>query len=81
MDEQLRDIYLRIRSQHGASVDDVLEDPEFRKDFLRSAWQEFPKVSERDLLHRLVYLRKKVKLLPPRHSVAQQKQPTTRATW
>jgi hypothetical protein len=63
MDEQLR-IYLKMRDKYAASVDDVLESPELRQEFLESAWNQFPTTSERDLLHRLVYLRKKAKLLP-----------------
>ncbi len=64
MDEQLTSIYLNIRNKYGASVDDVLESPDLRHEFLESAWQVLPAVPERDLLHRLVYLRKKAKLRP-----------------
>jgi hypothetical protein len=64
MDECLTTIYLRLRNLHGCSVDDVLEDPKLRLEFLHSAWQDFPRASERDVLHRLIYLRKKSRLLP-----------------
>jgi hypothetical protein len=66
MDENLKAIYLCMRNRHGCSVDDVLEDPALRHEFLEAAWQSFSVASERDLLHRLVYLRKKVRLLPAR---------------
>ncbi|HXG11745.1 MAG TPA: hypothetical protein VNK04_18465 [Gemmataceae bacterium] len=66
MDDYIKNVYLGIRARHGVSVDDVLETPELRQEFLAAVWQQFPDVPERDILHRLVYLRKKARLLPSR---------------
>jgi hypothetical protein len=68
VDEYIKSVYLEMRKQHGASVDDVLEEPQLRSAFLHCARQYLPEMSERDLLHRLVYLRKKGRLLPAKNS-------------
>ncbi len=61
-DEVLIDVFRRMASAHGASVDDILETPELREEYLDEARRSLGHLPERELLHRLVYLRKRSKL-------------------
>jgi hypothetical protein len=70
MDEVLIDVYRTMNSRLPVSVDEILETPELRHQFLDSARKALGAIPERDLLHRLVYLRKRSRLprsrsLPP----------------
>jgi len=47
MDTFLKTIYGRMRSERGCSVDDILEDPALRSQFLSRAWEDIPSASER----------------------------------
>jgi hypothetical protein len=63
MDTTLIEVYRRLVRQFRCSAEDILEDPELRNAFLREARQALnEEVAERQLLHRLSYLRKQRRL-------------------
>ncbi len=61
-DEVIIDVFRQMSSKHGCSADDILETPELREQFLAATRNVLGDLPERDLLHRLVGLRKKSKL-------------------
>jgi hypothetical protein len=61
-DEALIDAFSRMTRVHGCSADDILETPELREEFLRQTRRVLGDLPERQLLHRLIYLRKRSKL-------------------
>jgi hypothetical protein len=61
-DQHLITIFCRMVKDHGCSVDDILETPELRAVYLADARRDLGPLPERELLHRLVYLRKRSKL-------------------
>ena len=61
-DSVLVEVYHSMLQGFQCSVDDVLETPELRENFLTSCRNILGEVPERDLLHRLVYLRKRSRL-------------------
>ncbi len=61
-DDNLVAVFSRMVKDHGCSVDDVLETPELREAFLADVRCDLGPLPERELLHRLVYLRKRSKL-------------------
>jgi hypothetical protein len=61
-DEALIDVFGRMARDHGCSADDILETPELREEFLRQTRRVLGDLPERQLLHRLIYLRKRCKL-------------------
>lgn len=63
MDLVIVDVFARMLSESRCTSDDVLETPELRQAFLSNVRHALGPVPERDLLHRLTYLRKK-KMLP-----------------
>ena len=67
MDQILVDVYNSLVLQFSCSVDDILETPEYREKFLFAARQHLGELPERELLHRLVYLRKRSRLQSSRH--------------
>jgi len=64
------DVFTRLARSLGCSVDDILESPEFRETFLVEARRVLGHLQERELLHRLVCLRKAGKLPKTRDLVA-----------
>lgn len=58
-DEGIIDVFRAMVHKHGCSVDDILETPELRNEYLTETRRLFGNRSERALLHRLVYLRKR----------------------
>jgi hypothetical protein len=55
--------YVRMVRQHGASVDDILVDPQLREEFLAHCRLSLaPDTSEESILRRLHNLRKQSKL-------------------
>ena len=67
MDKIIIAVYGSMILQNGCSVDDILETPEYREEFLLVTRQHLCEVLERQLLHRLVYLRKRSRLPRSRH--------------
>lgn len=61
-DEAITQVYSNLLQKHGCSVDAILEAPELREEFLREARRSVGNLPERDLLHKLVSLRKRSKL-------------------
>jgi hypothetical protein len=61
-DEAIIDVFRRLALDHGCSADDILETPELRERFLDETRRILGELPERELLHRLVYLRKRSKL-------------------
>jgi hypothetical protein len=61
-DSTLIEAYRHLAQEHQASVDDILETPEFRQAFLQTCRHLLGNIPERELLHRLVYLRKHSRL-------------------
>lgn len=61
-DHVLTEVYRRLRQVKGATVDDILETPELRQEFLNDSRRVLGNLPERGLLHRLVYLRKRKRL-------------------
>lgn len=61
-DDTIRDVFQRMTTASGCSVDDILETPSLREEFLTKVRSVMGEYAERDLLHRLVYLRKRSKL-------------------
>lgn len=62
MDDTMIEVFRRMSQRQGCSADDILETPELRQQFLASTRIVLGDLPERDLLHRLVYLRKRGKL-------------------
>ena len=63
MDEILNSVYRQMIIQHQASAEDILECPLLRQTFLNEVRQILgDDLPERQLLHRLSYLRKQSKL-------------------
>jgi hypothetical protein len=62
IDDTIVTVFRGMSLKHGCSADDVLETPELREEFLTGTRALAGEVAERDLLHRLVYLRKRSKL-------------------
>jgi hypothetical protein len=58
-DDVLVTVFRRLVDAHGCSVDDILETPELRQAFLADTRLALGPLPERELLHRLVYLRKR----------------------
>ncbi|MBO0697696.1 MAG: hypothetical protein J2P46_04840 [Zavarzinella sp.] len=54
--------YRHLLETRWCTVDDILEDPDHRAEFLALTWEGLPERSERDLLHGLTNLRKRGKL-------------------
>lgn len=73
MDATLADVFTRVARSLGCSVDDILESPEFRAIYLAEARRLLGHLQERELLHRLVCLRKAGKL-PKTRDLAAAKQ-------
>lgn len=67
MDQVLIEVYNTLLLQFSCSVDDILETPEYREKFLFGTRQRLGEFPERELLHRLVYLRKRSRLPRSRH--------------
>jgi hypothetical protein len=68
-DEHLIEVFRRLLHLHGCSVDDILETPELRQEYLAGTRRVLGDLPERELLHRLVYLLKRSKLPRSRDSV------------
>lgn len=62
MDPVLIDCYTQMLRTYHCSVDDILEDPTHRTEFLALVRASNIDVPERDILHGLTNLRKKSKL-------------------
>jgi len=65
-DNVLTSVYCEMAAVHESTVDDILETPELRNEFLTNVRAPVGNLPERHLLHRLVYLRKKKRLPPTR---------------
>lgn len=61
-DSEIVAAYTAVLLAHGASVDEVVATPEYREAFLLMAQEGLGPVCERDLLMRLLSLRKRSKL-------------------
>jgi hypothetical protein len=61
-DEILIAAYRNLVIRFGSSAEDILEDPELRGLFLAAVRQTISDLPERQILHRLSYLRKKSRL-------------------
>jgi hypothetical protein len=61
-DEALISVFNRLARSRGCSVDDILETPELREEYLSESRHVVGDLPEQQLLHRLVYLRKRSKL-------------------
>jgi hypothetical protein len=62
MDEALIAAYRNLVLRFGASAEDILADPELRETFLADVRRAVGDLPERQLLHRLSYLRKRSRL-------------------
>jgi len=62
MDEVIRAVYQQMLAVHHCSVDDVLESPELRVEYLTAVRNSLGNLPEQQLLHRLTTLRKRSKL-------------------
>lgn len=62
MDQTIIDVFSRLAKAHHCSVDDILETPELREQFLAETRQSLGNLPEYELLHGLVYLRKRSRL-------------------
>ena len=62
MEQVIIEVYRRLVRHHHCSVDDVLETPELREQYLAETRRSLGNLPERELLHGLVYLRKRSKL-------------------
>lgn len=62
MDEILIDVYRRMLQSQNCSVDDILETPQLREQYLFETRRVLGYLPERELLHRLTSLRKRSKL-------------------
>jgi hypothetical protein len=70
MDDILIDVYRQLVQQRRVSAEDILEDPELRNTFLNETRRSLGDLPERQLLHRLSYLRKQRRLPRSRDIVA-----------
>lgn len=61
-DEALIAAYRSLVIRFGASAEDIVEDPELRGLFLAEVRQAVGNLPERNILHRLSYLRKNSRL-------------------
>ena len=66
MDSIIRYVYGRLVQVHHCSVDRILENPNFRVEFLNEARKLLGELPEEQILHRLVTLRKARQLPPSR---------------
>jgi hypothetical protein len=66
MDQVIQAVYQQMLRIHRCSVDDVLESPELRNEYLTAVRVSLGNLPEQQLLHRLTILRKQSKL--PRRS-------------
>jgi hypothetical protein len=55
-------VYRHLAQIHHCSADDILETPELREKYLADTRQVLGNLPERQLLHKLIYLRKRSKL-------------------
>lgn len=62
MDQVIKAVYQQMLATHHCSVDDVLESPELRNEYLALARASLGDLPEQQLLHRLTTLRKQSKL-------------------
>ena len=62
MEQAVIATYRHLVQIHRCSVDDILETPELREQYLAETRQVLGNLPERELLHELVYLRKRSKL-------------------
>lgn len=62
MDQVIQTVYARMLTLHRCSVDDILESPELRNEYLTSVRDSLGDLPEQQLLHRLTTLRKRSKL-------------------
>ncbi len=62
MEEIIIDVYRHLVQISHCSVDDILETPELREQYLAETRQSLGNLPERELLHGLVYLRKRSRL-------------------
>jgi len=62
MDQVIRAVYQQMLNVHRCSVDDVLESPELRNEYLTAIRHLLGNLPEQRLLHRLTTLRKQSKL-------------------
>jgi hypothetical protein len=61
-DQAIIDAFRRVAQAHNCSVDTILTTPEFREPYLAEAREILGHRPERELLHKLVSLRKCSKL-------------------
>jgi hypothetical protein len=62
MDSTLIQVFTQMAMQHGSTVDDILETPELREEFLVNSRSHLGLLPEQTLLHRLSGLRKSSRL-------------------
>ncbi len=62
MEQAIITVYCHLVQVHHCSVDDILETPELREQYLAETRRVLGSLPERELLHGLVYLRKRSKL-------------------
>jgi hypothetical protein len=62
MEQVIIEVYRHLVQRQHCSVDDILETPEIREQYLAETRQALGNLPERELLHGLVYLRKRSKL-------------------
>jgi hypothetical protein len=62
MDEVVVEVFRRLVLTHRCSVDDILETPVLREEYLAETRRSLGHLPERDLLHRLTNLRRRKKL-------------------
>jgi hypothetical protein len=62
MDQIIQAVYQQMLRVHRCSVDDVLESPELRNEYLTEVRRSLGNLPEQQLLHRLTALRKRSKL-------------------
>lgn len=71
MNSVITQTYVQMAKAHGCSVDQILENPDFRSEFLQSARTLLGEhLPERELLHTLTNLRRKSKLPRSRDLIA-----------
>jgi hypothetical protein len=69
-DQLLINLFIAFRAEHHTSLDKMLTDPDLRQPFLQTAYQTFGPVLEKDVLERLVSLRKNRRLPPASKSTS-----------
>jgi hypothetical protein len=74
-DTTIIDVFRKMLHAHGCSVDDILETPELRDEYLTAMRRKLGDHSERELLHRLVSLRKRSRL-PRSRDIVEDVKPT-----